>query len=156
MRPALTLLVSSAMAIAAYGCNAILGNDPGVLAIVGEGEGEGMGYDAGSARTEAPPSATATGRDAAVDAAQALSTPATPDAGDACAGGEGGCVDPCGGGACAPVCKDGFADCNLDAVDGCEAKLVDDSMNCGACGVVCPAGSACKGKTCKPTHAPPP
>jgi len=37
------------------------------------------------------------------------------------------------------VCKDNFADCNGDPVDGCEVSLLDDIENCGVCGRVCDA-----------------
>ena len=35
------------------------------------------------------------------------------------------------------TCNQGFADCNLNAADGCETKLDQDIFNCGACGTVC-------------------
>jgi hypothetical protein len=33
------------------------------------------------------------------------------------------------------MCPSGFADCNDNMMDGCEANLATDAMNCGACGV---------------------
>jgi hypothetical protein len=34
-------------------------------------------------------------------------------------------------------CDPGFADCNGGLLDGCEANLSNDPLNCGGCGVVC-------------------
>jgi hypothetical protein len=44
----------------------------------------------------------------------------------------------CEEGACTPTCEDGFADCNGDAADGCEADL-SAPETCGACDNVCSA-----------------
>lgn len=46
------------------------------------------------------------------------------------------------------VCRETFADCNGDldqgcASDGCETSLKTDT-NCGACGIVCGAGTECR------------
>jgi hypothetical protein len=35
-------------------------------------------------------------------------------------------------------CKMGFADCNMDPMDGCEIDINNDPNNCGMCGTVCP------------------
>ena len=35
-------------------------------------------------------------------------------------------------------CSPGFADCNGDPSDGCEAQVAYDPKNCGSCGSVCP------------------
>jgi hypothetical protein len=42
----------------------------------------------------------------------------------------------CAMGACALACNTGFADCDRNAANGCEATL-DTAMNCGACGTTC-------------------
>lgn len=42
----------------------------------------------------------------------------------------------CAGSECVLACDDGFADCNVDIDDGCEASLASGT-NCGACGTVC-------------------
>lgn len=42
----------------------------------------------------------------------------------------------CEEGICTPTCKDGFADCNGDPADGCEADL-GDPETCGGCEVAC-------------------
>ncbi|MDO9019896.1 MAG: hypothetical protein Q8S73_24755 [Deltaproteobacteria bacterium] len=48
----------------------------------------------------------------------------------------------CAAGACGYTCTSGFRNCDADDATGCEADL-SLSGNCGACGVVCPAGQAC-------------
>lgn len=60
----------------------------------------------------------------------------------------GGCGKPCvlanAVGGCAmskcsiAMCKGGFADCNMMAMDGCESNLGADPLNCNACGDKCP------------------
>ena len=46
----------------------------------------------------------------------------------------------CDAGACRYECLGGVSDdCDGDAANGCET-IVDDPMNCGSCGVVCPGG----------------
>ncbi|MEP7122105.1 MAG: hypothetical protein ABJE95_14395 [Byssovorax sp.] len=55
-----------------------------------------------------------------------------------------------GTGAAGPhACTAGFADCNGDAADGCEANLGSDSTTCGACDHDC-EGSACNAGLCEP------
>ena len=52
----------------------------------------------------------------------------------------------CARGACAV----GFANCNADDADGCEANTAADSANCGACGTRCAAGEGCVAGRCQP------
>ena len=55
----------------------------------------------------------------------------------------------CAGTSCSiESCTTGFADCNGSAADGCEAGLVDDSANCGACGTHCTGGLVCIQSLC--------
>jgi hypothetical protein len=51
---------------------------------------------------------------------------------------------------CSVVCAAGFADCNLEPDDGCEAALSSDKANCGACGRDC-GPSACSNGSCEVT-----
>ena len=46
----------------------------------------------------------------------------------------------CASGACGFTCNAGFADCDRDAANGCEANLLTSATNCGACGTACGAG----------------
>ncbi len=41
-----------------------------------------------------------------------------------------------------PGCNVGYADCDGNALNGCEAKLDRDNNNCGACGTACPTSPA--------------
>jgi hypothetical protein len=58
----------------------------------------------------------------------------------------------CQAGACLLACDAGFGDCNAETYDGCEAELLGDWENCGACGNECPdrpnALAACVGGVC--------
>jgi hypothetical protein len=57
----------------------------------------------------------------------------------------------CVSGVCVPVCGSGFADCDGDPSNGCEANLDADPVHCGTCTKVCPtdAGSPiCTGGVC--------
>jgi hypothetical protein len=58
----------------------------------------------------------------------------------------------CAGGVCGYVCAPNYADCNQNAQDGCEANLLTDRNNCGACGNACvapPNGmAACSSGVC--------
>lgn len=53
----------------------------------------------------------------------------------------------CAAGACALQCDPGFGNCNLRPDDGCEAQLMKDKHNCGACGQICIVGT-CESGTC--------
>jgi hypothetical protein len=58
----------------------------------------------------------------------------------------------CSGSSCGIVCSFGYADCNVNAADGCEADIFNDVGNCSACNVVCPnrpnAFSLCSSGSC--------
>ncbi|HEX3769971.1 MAG TPA: hypothetical protein VHV30_03865 [Polyangiaceae bacterium] len=47
----------------------------------------------------------------------------------------------CANGVCVPVCASGFADCDGDLSNGCEANLDADPLHCGTCPTVCTADS---------------
>ena len=52
-----------------------------------------------------------------------------------------GAVPDCANGRCAiRLCNAGRADCNRDAIDGCEVDVQTDSLNCGECGRTCESG----------------
>jgi hypothetical protein len=96
----------------------------------------------------------------ACGAAGAVSGPALDGGGDAGADGPGGDTGPdiwidfdakkeVGEGGI--VCPDGFANCNLISLDGCEVNLKTDTKNCGSCGNACALANAdpvCKDKKC--------
>lgn len=54
----------------------------------------------------------------------------------------------CSAGQCQAFCNEDHADCNGVPDDGCESSLLDDSKNCGSCGLQCPAGVACTHGKC--------
>jgi hypothetical protein len=51
----------------------------------------------------------------------------------------------CDQGVCGYECSRGFANCDGDLDNGCEANLFDDPLNCGGCGIRCDGieGQAC-------------
>jgi hypothetical protein len=54
----------------------------------------------------------------------------------------------CVGGVCAvSACLQGFSDCDSVLSNGCETSLATP-QSCGACGVACPATTACKAYSC--------
>lgn len=50
---------------------------------------------------------------------------------------DAGCVD----GGCVLECFSGYEDCDRNAANGCEGRLLDDPTNCGRCGRVCDASA---------------
>ncbi len=52
-------------------------------------------------------------------------------------------IGACVYGSCAYECAYGWADCNGDLSDGCEANVLSDPTNCGGCGVQCADHQAC-------------
>ena len=53
----------------------------------------------------------------------------------------------CAAGACGFTCAEGFANCDGDAANGCEADTRVSAAHCGACGVSCPSGT-CRSGAC--------
>jgi hypothetical protein len=47
------------------------------------------------------------------------------------------------------MCKENTADCDGFLWDGCEAKLLTDPKNCGACKKVCQLGTKCEDGECE-------
>ena len=64
-------------------------------------------------------------------------------------------VSTCAAGACGMRCVEGFADCDGNAANGCEADLGGDALHCGTCDGACPVlahtAAACSGAPCT-TH----
>jgi hypothetical protein len=63
----------------------------------------------------------------------------------------------CIGGACVPVCDQGYRDCNANARDGCETNILTTTAHCGECNQPCvnPNGTTrCEGGQCLPTCSP--
>lgn len=64
----------------------------------------------------------------------------------------------CINGSCAiTACEPGFANCNGNFADGCEANLSADALNCGSCGFSClsppnVSGAACSAGSCQVTQ----
>jgi len=53
-----------------------------------------------------------------------------------------------GAGACSIACNPGFADCNNNPADGCEADTRSSATHCGACGTRCSSGLVCVAGAC--------
>ena len=49
----------------------------------------------------------------------------------------------CVQGNCVPACISGYSNCDGDLQNGCEAYLLTDTSNCGACGTTCTGGKSC-------------
>lgn len=60
-----------------------------------------------------------------------------------------GATGRCAGGVCGYACDTGRGDCDGVASTGCESVFASDNLNCGRCGMVCPAGTACNGGSCQ-------
>jgi hypothetical protein len=58
----------------------------------------------------------------------------------------------CAAGTCGYLCAAGFADCDLQAGNGCEVRPATDANHCGRCGNACPvranATATCSGGAC--------
>ncbi len=76
--------------------------------------------------------------------------------GNACPGGANA-MATCTNGMCGIACAQGFADCNNNPLDGCEADLQSSAANCGSCGYACSnantANLGCMNGMCAPTCA---
>ena len=85
-------------------------------------------------------------RDPANGCEAALDTPThCGRCGNACRAHPGSPLNACAMGACAPTCAPGFADCDRDPANGCEAAL-GTNANCARCGDAC-AGLCAMGGT---------
>lgn len=63
----------------------------------------------------------------------------------------------CVAGQCVARCEVGYADCDGNAANGCEAPTSDDPLRCGGCNVSCTTASgrtACSDGICTPTCVP--
>ena len=55
---------------------------------------------------------------------------------------------------CSVACNAGYADCDKNAGNGCEASLASDKNNCGACGKKCGNGYSCISGLCAALYGP--
>lgn len=56
----------------------------------------------------------------------------------------------CSNSRCGIRCQSGWANCDNDPANGCEAELRINQQNCGSCRRVCPAGQQCVDSNCVP------
>lgn len=54
----------------------------------------------------------------------------------------------CAEGVCSFTCEDGYADCDGDMSNGCEAHLLTSNLHCGGCNRFCDAADAGVGPSC--------
>lgn len=154
------IVALAALALAPLACNAVLGNEPGVLAPEADAAAQAVETER-PGPTEAGP-VVSPPTDAGGGVADA--EPAPTDGGTCAAGKKlclGLCVDvndptygcsptgcepcdldhattACRAGACAVgACADGYGDCNRAADDGCETDL-SRAETCGQCNAACP------------------
>ena len=59
-----------------------------------------------------------------------------------------GAMPICSASQCDFTCYTGYGDCDADPLNGCEAKLLNDSLNCGVCGNACFGGQQCINGSC--------
>lgn len=137
---------SLATVVAVAACNEVLDNQPGILvdAPLRDGGARPIGSSHDGGTSEPPPPPRNDGCE-----------PGSKSCGGACVSASDphfGCAAAscdrctlvhasatCSAGACAvAACDLGFADCNQNAADGCEADLAS-VQSCGACGIVCAA-----------------
>ena len=56
----------------------------------------------------------------------------------------------CAGATCGlGPCATGFADCDRNPANGCEAAVNSDPRNCGGCGRICSSGQVCSTSECR-------
>ncbi len=55
----------------------------------------------------------------------------------------------CVNGVCSFVCLMGYADCDHNPQNGCEANLASEHNNCGSCGIVCGGMQTCVSMACE-------
>jgi hypothetical protein len=55
----------------------------------------------------------------------------------------------CASGSCGLICDTNHDDCDVDVTTGCEAPLMYDRTNCGACGVACGTDEICLSGSCE-------
>lgn len=133
-------------------CNLILDNDPGVL-VDGGGFPTGVADPIGAGDDTSSRDACGPGAKPCGGVCVTMADPAFGCAADTCAPCElAHALANCVGGRCVvQSCADGWADCNADPRDGCEADL-SSVATCGACGHTCPsrphAAPRCDGVLC--------
>ena len=70
--------------------------------------------------------------------------------GKACSTNPDATAATCVAGSCGNICTSGYADCDGNVANGCEAQILGtDATNCGACGRSC-GGQTCQGGLCSP------
>jgi hypothetical protein len=143
------IVVLACLLALAVGCNAVAGIEPATL-----------DEEASDEPLDLPPD-DATGLDGACDVSSRLCNNRCVRSDDPAFGcGKATCAPcdvrharaACSAGACVVAqCAPGFADCNGDPKDGCEADL-SNAATCGACNVACSESSEsaglCAGNSC--------
>jgi hypothetical protein len=64
----------------------------------------------------------------------------------------------CSASTCNPVCNSGYANCDGDGYNGCEANTANTRLHCGGCGLECSSAASahvstnnCSGSSCNPS-----
>jgi len=124
---------------ATFACNALLDNQAGTLLVDGGDDGgtSAASDDADTAATGACPTGTKSCFGTCVDVLHWEFGCTDLTTCNACSFDHATAFQSCPSGACGlQTCNTGYADCNADASDGCEANLTEFS-SCGVCGKSC-------------------
>jgi len=165
-RAGIGVLASGACALlvlACAGCTALIDRElsgkasaAGTSAASGSGDEGGVGGTGGTGGTGGQTESTT----ASTTTSSTTTSSTTTGSGGGCTGSPDctcpdGCTLPHASAKCSmdmchiEKCDEGFADCNDDRLDGCEADLLHESKHCGKCSKSCKDEKTCEEGMCQ-------